>query len=131
MDLSSMKTLPILGGYTVTISETGLSGSYGIATAATTTTDAFSDKIYSDDLMTLKPLMTLAAATSAVTYTFAGDYITSIATRSFDANGVAGAASTSTDTLHEVIAALGGQFRAATAITTPVDERDFAHVAAE
>ena len=131
MDLSSMKTLPILGGYTVTISETGLTGSYGIATAATTTTAAFSDKIYSDDLMTLKPLMTLATASGLVTYTFAGDYITSIATRSFDASGVAGASSASTDTLHEVIAALGGQFRAATAISTPVTDADFAHVAAE
>ena len=131
LDLSSMKTLPILGAYTITISSTGLSASYGIATAATTTTDAFSDKIYSDDLMTLKPLMTLAAATSAVTYTLAGDMITNVSTRTFDANGVAGTASTSTATLEQVLHALGGQFRAATAITTPVSEEDFAHVAAE
>lgn len=130
-DLSSMKTLPILGAYTITISNTGLTGSYAIATEATTTTAAFSDKIYSDDLMTLKPLMTLAAATSAVTYTLAGDMISSIATRTFDANGVAGTASTSTATLEQVLHALGGQFRAATAITTPVSEEDFAHVAAE
>ena len=47
--------------------------------------------------MTLKPLMDLAA-TSAVTYTFAWRYISSVATRTFDADGVP-SASTSTDTL--------------------------------
>ena len=40
--------------------------------------------------MTLKPLMTLAAASSAVTYVFAGDIISSVATRTFDADGVPG-----------------------------------------
>ena len=131
LNLASMATLPILGGYTITISNTGLSASYAIATEATTTTGAFSDKIYSDDLMTLKPLMTLAAATSAVTYTLAGDMISNVSTRTFDSAGVAGAASTSTETLEVVLMTLGGQFRAATAISTPVSEEDFAHVAAE
>ena len=37
--------------------------------------------------MTLKPLMTLATASSAVTYVFAGGVINSVATRTFDANG--------------------------------------------
>ena len=131
LNLASMVTLPILGSYTITISNTGLSASYAIATEATTTTGAFSDKIYSDDLMTLKPLMTLAAATTAVTYTLAGDMITNVSTRTFDSAGVPGTASTSTETLEVVLMTLGGQFRAATAISTPVSEEDFAHVAAE
>ena len=38
----------------MTISATGLTGSYGIASEATTTTQAYSDKIYSDDLLTLE-----------------------------------------------------------------------------
>ena len=79
-----MVTLPILGGYTITISVTGLTGSYGIASEATTTTQAYSDKIYSNDLLTLKPLMDLAAASAVVTYTFAGDVISAVSTRVFD-----------------------------------------------
>ena len=75
LNLSSMVTLPILGSYTMTISATGLTGSYGIASEATTTTQAYSDKIYSDDLLTLKPLMTAAGASAVVTYVFAGDVI--------------------------------------------------------
>ena len=91
LDLGSMVTLPILGTYTLTISATGLTGSYGIATEATTTTAAYTDKIYSNDLMTLKfSLMTLASASSAVTYVFEGDIISSVATRVFDADGVPG-----------------------------------------
>ena len=73
----------------------------------------------------------LAAATTAVTYTLAGDMITNVSTRTFDSAGVPGTASTSTETLEVVLQTLGGQFRAATAISTPVSEEDFAHVAAE
>jgi hypothetical protein len=131
LNLGSMVTLPILGTYTMTISATGLTGSYGIATEATTTTAAYTDKIYSDDLMTLSPLMTLATASSAVTYVFEGDIISIVATRSFDADGVAGASSTSTRSLANVISDLGGSRNAASAITTPVSNLDFAHVAAE
>ena len=131
LNLGSMVTLPILGSYTITISNTGLTGSYGIATEATTTTVAYTDKIYSDDLMTLKPLMTLATASSAVTYTFAGDVISSVATRVFDALGVPGTSSTSTRSLVNVLSDLGGMRNPATAITTPVTNLDFAHVAAE
>jgi hypothetical protein len=94
LNLSSMKTLPILGTYTMTISSTGLTGSYGIASEATTTTQAYAEKVYSDDLMTLKPLMTLSAASGVVTYAFAGDIISAVATRTFDADGVPGALST-------------------------------------
>ena len=75
-----MKTLPILGTYTMTISNTGLTGSYGIASEATTTTVAYNEKIYSNDLMTLKPLMDLSAASAVVTYAFAGDIISAVAT---------------------------------------------------
>ena len=99
LNLSSMVTLPILGSYTMTISATGLTGSYGIASEATTTTQAYSDKIYSDDLLTLKPLMDAAAASAVVTYVFDGDVISSVATRVFDADGVPGTSSTSTRSL--------------------------------
>ena len=128
LNLGSMVTLPILGTYTLTISNTGLSGSYGIASEATTTTQAYTDKIYSDDLMTLKPLMTLATASSAVTYVFEGDVITSVTTRTFDADGVPSASSLDTNTLDSRLQGLGNT---ASAITTPVSNLDFAHVAAE
>jgi len=128
LNLGSMVTLPILGTYTMTISNTGLSASYGIASEATTTTQAYTDKIYSDDLMTLKPLMTLATASSAVTYVFEGDVITNVTTRTFDANGVPSATSLDTNTLDSRLQALGNT---ASAITTPVSNLDFAHVAAE
>ena len=129
-DLSSMKTLPILGAYTITISATALSGTYAIATEATTTTAAFADKVFSDDLMTLKPLMTLAASTTAVTYTFAGDIITNVGTRTYDSAGVAGTAG-ATDTLEANLIKLGGFTNPASAITTPLSEEDFSYVVAE
>ena len=131
LNLSSMVTLPILGQYTMTISATGLTGSYGIASEATTTTQAYSDKIYSDDLLTLKPLMTAAASSVVVTYVFAGDVISSVATRVFDADGVPGTSSTSTRSLVNILVDLGFANNAASAITTPVSEEDFAHVVAE
>ena len=136
LNLSSMVTLPILGQYSITISATGLTGSYGVASEATTTTQAYSDKIYSNDLFTLKTLMDKAAASAVVTYSFAGDVISSVATRVFDANGVPGALSTagsaaSTRTLENALLKLGGTTNAASAITTPLSEEDFAHVAAE
>ena len=131
LNLGSMVTLPILGTYTLTISATGLSGSYGIATEATTTTAAYTDKIYSDDLMTLKPLMTLSAASAVVTYAFEGDVISSVSTRVFDADGNPGTSSTSTRSLANVLSDLGGFRNAASAITTPVSDEDFAHVSAE
>ena len=136
LDLSSMVTLPILGQYSITISVTGLTGSYGIASEATTTTQAYSDKIYSNDLLTLKPLMDLAAASAVVTYSFAGDVISAVATRVFDADGVPGALSTagsanSTATLETLLLTLGGTNNAASAITTPLSDAGFAHVRAE
>ena len=134
LNLASMVTLPILGRYTITISDTGLTGSYGIASEATTTTQAYTDKIYSDDLMTLKPLMTLAAATNIVTYTFVGDIISSVSTRTFDANGVPSAIS-ATGTLPLTGAnsslVIFAKFKTKLKVTTPVNELDFTYVVAE
>jgi hypothetical protein len=133
LNLSTMSILPILGTYTITISNTGLTGSYAIASEATTTTAAFTDKIYSDDLMTLKPLMDLAAASAVVTYVFDGDVLSAVTTRTFDSEGNPGAASTgnSTDTLQALIITQGPEFNAASAISSPLSEEDFAHVAAQ
>ena len=75
--------------------------------------------------------MTAAGASAVVTYVFAGDVISSVATRVFDADGVPGTSSTSTRSLANILYSLGGFNNAATAITTPVSEEDFAHVAAE
>jgi len=132
LDLSSMTVLPILGAYTITISSTGLTGSYGVASEATTTTQAFADKIYSDDLMTLKPLMTLSAASKVVTYTFAGDVISAVVTGSFDADGKFGNAGTKTITLQNgENSALEAYNNTASAIATPLVDAGFVNVAAE
>jgi hypothetical protein len=136
INLASMVTLPILGAYTITISDTGLTASFGIASEATTTTQAYSEKIYSNDLMTLKPLMTLASASAVVTYTFAGDVISSVSTRVFDADGVPSAVS-ATGTMplmgaDSSTANILAKFKnAASKVTTPVSDEDFAYVAAE
>ena len=136
-NLGSMVTLPILGGYTITISETGLTGSYGIASEATTTTQAYTEKIYSNDLMTLKPLMTLASASAVVTYTFAGDIISSVSTRVFDADGVPSAVSaTGTMPLNgndgSTDSFIISKFKnAASKVATPVTDAAFTYVAAE
>ena len=74
----------------------------------------------------------VGAASAVVTYTFAGDVITSVATRSFDANGVAGTSSTNTVTLQgNGTSALWAYINTATAVASPLDEADFAHVVAE
>ena len=125
-----MKTLPILGTYTMTISSTGLTGSYGIASEATTTTQAYNEKIYSNDLLTLKPLMDLSAASGVVTYAFAGDLISAVATRTFDADGVPGALSTagsanSTDTLRELMHTNSPFLNSASLLATHTAPRTF------
>ena len=130
LNLSSMKTLPILGTYTMTISSTGLTGSYGIASEATTTTQAYNEKIYSNDLLTLKPLMDLSAASGVVTYAFAGDIISAVATRTFDADGVPGALSTagsanSTDTLRELMHTNSPFLNSASLLATHTAPRTF------
>ena len=126
-DLSSMKVLPILGTYTITISNTGLTGIYAVASELSTTTEAYADAIFSDDLMTLSPLMRLAAATTLVTYTFAGDIISSVATTAFDKDGIKGTASTNTITLiGGVNSALSSVYaNEASNIASPVTEAAF------
>ena len=136
LDLSSMVTLPQLGEYTITISNTGLSGSYLVASELTTTTTVKEDRIMSDDLLTLKPYMDLAAATSAVTYTFAGDILSSVTTRTWDFtdpdNPVVGAAGTSTNVLqYKNTSVLETLIKAESKISTPVSEEDFKYVYAE
>ena len=136
LNLSSMVTLPQLGAYTITISETGLAGSYLVASELTTTTTVKEDRIFSDDLLTLKPYMDAAAATTAVTYTFAGDVLSSVTTRTWDFsdpdNPVVGAAGTSTNVLQGkaagILDTLGGFAKAESSISTPVSEEDFAYV---
>lgn len=136
LDLSSMVTLPQLGAYTITISETGLAGSYLVASELTTTTTVKEDRIFSDALFTLKPYMTAAASTTLVTYTFAGDVLSSVTTRTWDFtdpdNPVVGTAGTTTNVLQgkaaAIIESLGGFSKAESKISTPVSEEDFAYV---
>ena len=136
LDFSSMVTLPQLGEYTITISETGLAGSYLVASELTTTTTVKEDRIFSDDLLTLKPYMTAAASTTLVTYTFAGDVLSSVTTRTWDFsdpdNPVVGAAGTTTNVLQGkaagILDTLGGFAKAESSISTPVSEEDFAYV---
>ena len=99
LNLSSMKTLPQLGAYNINISDTGLTGSYAIATEITTTTTIYDDAIYSDDLLTLKPYMDLSAASALVTYTFLGGIITATTTKTYDSSGAVAVTGTNTESL--------------------------------
>ena len=127
LDLSSMQTLPILGHYNITVSSTGLTGSYAIGTLVSTTTPEFGDGIYSDDLMTLSPLMKLAAATTAVTYTFNGDIITNVSTRTYNNEGVANAIVTTngTTTLAHILEGYSQYVNTASNVATPLGEAAF------
>ena len=122
-----MQTLPILGHYNITVSVTGLTGSYAIGTLVSTTTPEFGDGIYSDDLMTLSPLMKLAAATSAVTYTFSGDIITNVSTRTYNNEGVANAIVTTngTTTLAHILEGYSQYVNTASNVATPLGEAAF------
>ena len=99
LDFSSMTVLPQLGAYSMAISVTGLTGSYLIATEITTTTTVYKDKIYSDDLLSLKPYMDLSAASGLVTFTIIGDILSSTTTKTYNSAGEVGATSTNTETL--------------------------------
>ncbi len=103
LNLSSMKTLPQLGAYNINISDTGLTGSYAIATEITTTTTIYNDAIYSDDLLTLKPYMDLSAASALVTYTFLGGIITATTTKTYDSSGAVAVTGTNTESLDSQI----------------------------
>tara|TARA_A100001011_G_scaffold60746_1_gene60570 strand:- start:5634 stop:7766 length:2133 start_codon:yes stop_codon:yes gene_type:complete len=71
VNLSSMSTLPS-GSATgvVTVTGNALTGGYVAAVAATETTPYVETIIKSNDLMTIKPLLDLAAASSTNTYTY-------------------------------------------------------------
>ena len=77
LNLSSLQTLPLLGSYTVTITNNKLTGMYTAATAGSTTTAAVDESLTSAAFATLKPYMQKAVASRAsastgnVTYTLA------------------------------------------------------------
>lgn len=77
LNLSSLQTLPLLGSYTVTITNNKLTGLYTAATAGSTTTAAVDESLTSAAFATLKPYMQKAVASRAsastgnVTYTLA------------------------------------------------------------
>ena len=129
LDLSSFETLPQLGAYTITISNTALTGNYVEATVLVTTTAARVERIRSAALNSLKPAMTLAAATTAVTYTFAGDLISSVTTSTrSNVNDNIVATSTNTSTLHDLINYPSPVLNAASKVVTTVTEASFPYI---
>ena len=129
LDLSSFKTLPQVGGYTITISNTALTGNYVEATVLVTTTAARVERIRSAALNSLKPAMTLAAATTAVTYTFAGDLISNVTTSTrSNVNDNIVATSTNTSTLHDLINYPSPVLNAASKVVTTVTEASFPYI---
>ncbi|MFL2600070.1 MAG: beta strand repeat-containing protein [Flavobacteriaceae bacterium] len=71
VNLSSMSTLPSgSASGAVTVTANALTGGYVAAVAATETTPYVETIIKSNDLMTIKPLLDLAAASSTNTYTY-------------------------------------------------------------
>ena len=131
LDFSGMQELPQLGAYTFTISQTGLSGSYAIATMITTTTGIFEDKIYSDDLLTMKPYMDLAAASGLVTFSFKGDILSSVTTKTYNAQGDIGATSTNTETLYKVLHMQAEDQNTSKVVSLPFVDSMFTQVVAE
>ena len=126
LDFSSFETLPQVGGYTITISNTALKGNYVEATVLVTTTEARVERIRSAALNSLKPAMTLAAATTAVTYTFAGDIISIVTTSTrSNVNDNIVATSTNTSTLHDLINYHSSVLNAASKVVTTVTEASF------
>ena len=129
LDLSSFETLPQVGGYTITISNTALTGNYVEATVLVTTTAARVERIRSAALNSLKPAMTLAAATTAVTYTFAGDLISSVTTSTrSNVNDNIVATSTNTSTLQELINYPSPVLNASSKVVTTVTEASFPYI---
>ena len=129
LDLSSFETLPQLGAYTITISNTALTGNYVQASVLVTTTAARVERIRSAALNSLKPAMTLAAATTAVTYTFAGDLISNVTTSTrSNVNDNIVATSTNTSTLHDLINYPSPVLNAASKVVTTVTEASFPYI---
>ncbi|MDA9886173.1 hypothetical protein N9D55_01920 [Flavobacteriaceae bacterium] len=77
LDLSSLQTLPLLGSYSVNISNNKLTGTYTAYTAGSTTTNEVLESLTSPTLASLKPYIKKAVASRAsattgnVTYTLA------------------------------------------------------------
>ena len=129
LDLSSFATLPQVGAYTITISNTALAGNYVEATVLVTTTAARVERIRSAALNSLKPVMTLAAATTAVTYTFAGDLVSSVTTSTrSNVNDNIVATGTGTSTLQELINYPSPVLNAASKVVTTVTESSFTYI---
>ena len=128
LDLSSFDTLPILGAYTITISNTALTGNYVEATVTVTTTGGLDERIRSATLNSLKPAMTLAAATTAVTYTFAGEIISNVTSSTRDNNGNIVATSTNTSTLHDFINYPSPVLNATSNVVSTVTEASFPYI---
>ena len=129
LNFSSMVDLPQLGAYNICISSTGLTGSYAIATNLTTTTGVYADKVYSDDLLTLKPYMDASAASANVTFTLNGDIISSTTTKTYDQDGNIGATSTNTETLFQNI--YNENANASKVVSIPFLDSMFTQVVAE
>ena len=131
LNLGSFVTLPQLGEFTITISNTALTGNYVLATEIVTTTAARVERIRSAALASLKPIMTLSAAAANVTYTFAGDIISSVttSTRSNVNNDIV-ATSTNTETLQTLLQSNNGFgiINTATKVVTEVAESDFTYI---
>ena len=103
LNFASFTTLPQLGSYTFTISNTALTGNYVQATELSTTTAAQVERIRSAALYSLKPAMTKSAASAVITYTFVGDIISSVTTSTQSTSGAIVSTSTNTSTLYELI----------------------------
>ena len=77
LDLSSLKTIPLMGLFNIAISDNKLTVTYTAATAGSTTTVAVKESLTSAALATIKPYLKLAVASRAsstignVTYTLA------------------------------------------------------------
>ena len=129
LDLSSFETLPQVGGYTITISNTALTGNYLEATVLVTTTAARVERIRSAALNSLKPAMTKSAASAVVTYTFAGDLISSVTTSTrSNVNDNIVATSTNTSTLHDLINYPSTVLNAASKVVTTVTDESFKYI---
>ena len=125
-DFSSMITIPQLGDYTITVSNTGLTGSYYVASEVSTTTQAYDDIIVSSSFATLKPLMAAARGTSSlVSYTFDGDLLSSITTSTLDAAGAKVALGSATTTLEKAIIV---NHNASTVASIPFSDDEFTAV---
>ena len=129
LNFASFSTLPQLGSYTITVSNTALTGNYVEATLLVTTTAARVERIRSAALNSFKPAMTLAAASAAVDYSFAGDIISSVTTSTrSNVNDDIVATSTNTSTFQSLIQVGSPVVNSSTKVTSTLEEEDFVYV---